>query len=141
MQRTLLAFAILIISPGWAAGQDVKPATQQTTPPANARFEILQSSLSSRFIYRLDRFSGQISRGVTSRTIDEITWEEMTIDGLPAISDPAAPRFQMSLSGTDYNLSFLLDTETGTIWHLVLETQTSPDGAESVVSKWQPFPE
>jgi hypothetical protein len=124
--------------PSWASGQDVNPAHQQTTPPPNARFEIVQSPLAARWTFRLERYSGRVSQ-IVSTADDYVTWEDMEVIGLPTIQAAAKPRFQIFTSGIAARHTFLLDTETGNTWRVVADKRKSPDGTEYEVYVWQPF--
>ena len=138
MRCALLAVVILGVWPSWASGQDAKPADQQTTPPPNARFEIVQSPSGARWTFRLDRFSGRVSQYVSTAD-DYVTWEDMEVIGRPAIQTAAKPRFQIFTSGLGARFTFLLDTETGNTWQVVVGTRKAPDGTEYEVNVWQPF--
>jgi len=138
MRYALLAVVMLGVGPSGASGQDAKPAHQQTTPPPNARFEIVQSALGARWTFLLDRFSGRVSQYVSTADND-VTWEEMEVIGRPAIQTAAKPRFQIFTSALGARFIFLLDTETGSTWQVVVGTRKSSDGTEYEVNVWQPF--
>ncbi len=138
MRRIIVTFVMLAVLPCWASAQDATPPHQQTTPPPNARFEIVQSPLAARWTFRLDRFSGRVAQLVKTPDYDNI-WKEMEIIGLPATSTPARPRFQIFTSGLAARYTFLLDTETGKTWLVVTGKRRSQDGSEYEVNLWQPF--
>lgn len=111
---------------------------QQTTPPLNAQFEVVQSQLAAKWTFRLDRFTGHVAQLV--KTLDgENTWEEMLVPGLPIITAPARPSFQIFTSGLAARHTFLIDTDTGQTWVIVSVTQKRPDGTEYEVSAWEAF--
>jgi hypothetical protein len=113
---------------------------QQTTPPPNARYEIVQSELAARLTFRLDRFTGHIAQLVKNATDDD-TWEPMLIIGLSEIKAPTRPRFQVFTSGLAARYTFLIDTGTGKTWVVTKNTGHAKDGTEFDVSVWQPFAE
>ncbi len=113
---------------------------QQTTTPVGARFEIIQSELSAKWTFRLDRFTGHISQLVKTKDDDD-SWEEITVISLPAASAPFHPRFQIFASGIAARFTFLIDTESGKTWVLVGAKRKSQDGTEYDYSYWSPFVE
>ena len=133
----LMVLSLFFIFEG-ASAQEPSDIHQKTTLPANARFEIVQSQLSARWTFRLDRFTGQVAHLVRTQG-DDTTWEEMMVDGLPAISEPTRPRFQIFTSGLAARHTFLIDTDTGRTWQVVSGTRRRPDGTEHEVNLWQRF--
>ena len=65
--------------------------------------------------------------------------EDMEVIGRPAIQTAAKPRFQIFTSGLGARFTFLLDTEIGNTWQVVVGTRKAPDGTEYEVNVWQPF--
>jgi len=136
--RYIVLIAVMLAVPSWTSAQQVSPSHQHTTLPANARFEILQSQLAARWTFRLDRFSGRVAQLV--KTVDDDNaWEEMEVIGLPAVSAPSRPRFQLFTSGLAARHTFLLDTDTGDTWVVVTGKRKRPDGTKYEVNVWQPF--
>src|SRR5262245_24291734 len=129
MRCALLAVVMLAIWPSWASGQDAQPVHQQTTPPPNARFEVVHSPFGPRFTFRLDRFSGRVSQ-IMSTADDNVTWEAMVVIGRPEIETTAKPRFQIFASGHGPRFTYLLDTETGNTWQVVVDKRKHADGTE-----------
>lgn len=64
----------------------------------------------------------------------------MEIIGLPDIPNPTVPRFQMFVTG-ELSQTFLLDTETGVMWHMIVERRQSPGGPDQAVGVWRPITE
>lgn len=139
LHGVLLVVIAVVCRPALASAQDSNPASQQTTAPPSARFEIVQSPLSARWTFRLDRYSGEVSMIVS--VDDNVGWEKMMVLGLPSIQSPSKPRFQIFTSGIAARHTFLLDTETGKSWMVVMTKMKNPDGSESEVNLWQPFAE
>ena len=133
----LVVLSLLFVVEG-AFAQEPSDLHQQTTLPANARFEIVQSQLQARWTFRLDRFTGQVAQLVRT-TGDKNTWEQMMVDGLPAITAPSRPRFQIFTSGLAARHTFLIDTDTGRTWQVVTGTRHRSDGTEYEVNLWRPF--
>jgi len=121
---TLLFFGSILLA------QEPAPSDvhQQTTPPPNARFEIVQSEVTAKSTYRLDRFTGHVDLLVKSET-EGYSWEDMPVTGLPRTVSPTKARFQLFTSGIAVRFTFLLDTDTGKSW-IVVSDHT-----------WQPFAE
>jgi len=121
-----------------ASGSAQEPADihQHTTPPADARFEVMQSELTAKWTFRLDRFSGHIDQLV--KTSDGSVWQAMTIMGLPPVTATRA-RFQLFTSGLAAKFTFLIDTTTGQTWELASGKTKLPDGTESESLAWQPI--
>ena len=113
---------------------------QQTTTPANARFEIVQSELAAKLAFRLDRFTGHVAQLVRT-TADDNAWEEMEVLGLPKITAPTRARFQIFTSGLAARFTFLIDTDTGNTWVVVTSKRRASNGTEYDVSLWQPLAE
>jgi hypothetical protein len=111
---------------------------QKTSPPPDARFEIVQSQLAAKWTFRLDRFTGHVAQLVVTSD-DDTTWEEMPIWGLTQIPSPSRPRFQIFTSGLAARHTFLIDTTTGLTWKLVTSKKKAEDGTEYEVHSWQPF--
>jgi hypothetical protein len=112
---------------------------QQTTPPADARYEIVQSELAAKWTFRLDRFTGHVSQLVKTAS-DENTWEQMDVLHLPTIT-PTHARFQLFTSGLAARHTFLLDTSTGKTWVVVTGKRRRSDETEFEATYWQPFAE
>lgn len=112
---------------------------QSSLVPSAARYEILQSELAARWTFRFDRFTGHISQIVHDKE-DTLSWEDMTVEGLPSVTAPSRPRFQLFLSGIAAKWMFILDTETGRSWQLQHTTTKNPDGSESESYVWSILP-
>jgi len=114
---------------------------QQTTTPANARYEIVQSELAAKLTFRLDRFTGQVRQLVHTKD-DSNTWQMTTvIGGLPGITSAPRARFQIFTSGLAARHTFLIDTDTGKTWTLLTLKGKNPDGTEYEEVVWGPFVE
>lgn len=135
--KAFLAFALISSA---SAQESAKPVHQQTTPPANARFEIVQSTLAARLSFRLDRYTGQVWQLVKTKD-DDTAWEETPVRGIVRGEKSTRPRYQIFTSGFAARHTFLLDTDTGRTWVIVVSKRKSADGTEYEQNVWVPFPE
>jgi photosystem II stability/assembly factor-like uncharacterized protein len=134
--RTIVVFALILVglTSTASAESDASDIHQSTTPPLDARYEVVQSQLAAKWTFRLDRYTGRVSQLV--RTEDEgKTWETMIIQGLPEVSTPTRPRFLIFTSGLASRHTFLMDCDTGQTWVL---TSVSVAGDVEIVV-WKPF--
>ncbi|MBF0631963.1 MAG: hypothetical protein HQL89_13360 [Magnetococcales bacterium] len=111
---------------------------QFTSPPLEARFEILQSQLAARWTFRLDRYSGRIWQLVITSDGDS-TWEEMPVMGLPKGQATALPHFQIFTSGLAARHTFLIDNDTGKTWVLISRKLNNKDGTVHETNSWELF--
>src|SRR5437879_2231323 len=102
MTLARFGFAVTVIAMAfWAPTQAQDSPNnihQQTSAPANARYEIVQSELAAKLTFRLDRFTGHISQLVHTKN-DNDSWEATPVVGLPTVSSPSRPRFHIFTSG------------------------------------------
>jgi hypothetical protein len=82
-----------------------------------------------RQTFKLDRFSGRVWQKVVDDK-DNPSWEETIVESRPKQVSPGHPHFQIFLSGYMAKDTFLIDTDTGDTWQLVVDTQTDKDGKE-----------
>jgi hypothetical protein len=122
-----------------AVGQsDLADVHQSTSTPPNARYEIVQSELTAKWTFRLDRYTGHVWQLV--RAPDESNaWEAVKVISLPTIAAPLVPRFQIFASGLAAKFTFLIDTLSGQTWTLVARHKTNKDGTTEDITSWQPF--
>jgi hypothetical protein len=116
---------------------ETKPSNA-TSPPQNARYEVVQSSLAAKWTFLLDRFTGRVFQLVRTPT-DGVAWEVMAALRLPNIANPTQARFQLFTSGIAARHTFLIDTSTGASWSLVSSIQKNDDGTQSEIPTWEPF--
>ena len=133
-----LAMLVLVLSATISA-QEPADIHQHTTPPTDARFEVIQSELAAKWTFRLDRFTGHIDQLVKSSDGSSL-WEAMLIVGLPPVASTHA-RFQLFTSGLAAKFTFLIDTTTGQTWELASSKTKLPNGTESEDLIWQRFGE
>lgn len=138
--RLFTAFALSASLVDVSAQESPKPIHQQTTPPLNARYELVQSTLAARLTFRLDRFTGRVWQLVRTKDDDNM-WEEMTVLERPPAPTNTRARYLIFTSGLAARYTFLIDTETGKSWIVVSSKRKNQDGSEYDVSLWQPFAE
>jgi hypothetical protein len=137
--KNLTAAAILLLTlSGSAFAQQASDIHQQTTAPAGARFEIVQSELAARWTFRLDRFTGRVSQLVTPPLGGHV-WDGMIVLDLPPASGTPHAKFQIFTSGIAAKHTFLIDVETGKTWVLESIKTTDKDGNEEEYNEWEPF--
>ncbi len=125
-----LALLICLIT-SVALGQEMPNNVPQLSSPVNnAHFEIVASRWMRREIFRLDRYSGRIWQLVVSGEGDAKTtfWQDMREENIPFLSSSNHPHFQIFLSGEFVADTFLIDTDSGSIWRMVEATKKSPEG-------------
>jgi hypothetical protein len=133
--RFFSLYVLLFVT--FAAHGQESPIHNQTTPPPNAKFEIVQSQIAAKYTFRLDRFTGQVSQLVHTSTGGN-SWENMRVIDASKASTNTYPHFQIFLSGIAAKHSFLIDTDSGNTW--TLTTLTDDAGKETEVV-WKPFEE
>lgn len=106
-----------------------------TSPSPSARYEILQSSITMRDTYRLDRFTGRVDRLIS--TGDGPKWKMLPVRGGLPSTQSTEPRFQLFLSGTATKGTYLIDTLTGKTWRLVEVPPAAP--TEPPFTIWIPM--
>jgi hypothetical protein len=123
LRTALIVFAVVLCHAAAADGQEIRE-NRTTTPPFQARFEILQSELDGRFTYRLDRYTGRVDQ--LMQKAGQSLWQEMNVPDRAAVSAPTAPRFRLFTSSSNISarITLLLDTQTGQAWKLTAQTWT-----------------
>jgi hypothetical protein len=122
--RWLLAWMIVV--PAVVSGQSmVAQKHQATAPPAEARFEIIQSSFVAKLTLRLDRFTGAVDQLMT-RPDSTIGWEPIVRRSHRDPDTQVAGRanYQIFTSGLAIRYTFLINVTSGATWELV-EDRTS----------------
>ena len=136
--KHVAAVILLLTLSGNLLAQQTSDIHQQTTAPAGARFELVQSELAAKWTFRLDRFTGRISQLVKAASGGN-AWEDMIILGLPSTTGTPHAKFQICTSGLAARHTFLIDVETGRTWVISSEKTTDKEGHEQESSAWEPF--
>ena len=110
-----------IVMPAAARGQSTLVQKHETTAaPAEARFEIVQSSFIAKMTLRLDRFTGNVDQ-LVSRADSTIGWEPIQRRTHRDADTRVAGRanYQIFTSGIAARYTFLINVTTGATWQLV----------------------
>ena len=137
MRHIFYVLAYVAFSGGAFAQESATPSHQQTSPPPNSRFEVIQSPLAAKWTFRLDRYSGRVWQLVKTKD-DDNKWEEMPVVDRPKPSAPK-PRFQLFTSGLAARHTFLIDADTGKTWLVVTGKRKNTDGSEYEIYLWEPL--
>ena len=139
MRSLMLALLLSALPTGARAQSPPSPAAASTVLPAEARYQIVQSPLTLRDTFRLDRVTGRVHRMV-EREGSGLTWVEMVVVERPNLPQSGRPRFALFLSGITGRSDYLLDTITGRTWApaLVAARNKRPDESELA---WAPVAE
>lgn len=114
-------FFTLVLTTLTCFGADTAVIHMMTASAPSARYEIISSTLAARHTFRLDRFCGEVSQIVKVQTQgDELTWQGMWVSGLPKCPADNKPRYQIFTSGMAVRHTFLINTETGKTWQLMV---------------------
>lgn len=151
MKHLVLVNLVVLIFGSTLFPQEPTDNHQHTTPPPNARFEIVQSELTAKWTFRLDRFTGHVCQlvsinsdakeGETVTPAGNVTWQDMPVIGIGLLEKPTRAHFQVFTSGIAAIHTYLIDTDTGKTWVLVKDQKKRDDGTEYEVNLWQPFGE
>ena len=136
--EAFLAFVFCSLASTTAAQSSASDIHRATTPPSDARFEIVQSQLVAKWTFQLDRYTGHVRQLVKTQDGGS-AWQVMFVAGLPELSRPDKPRFVIFTSGLAARHTFLMDTETGKTW-VPVSTTFPIEGKDPVeVVEWWPF--
>lgn len=135
MKRVRATIICLLLLVPVVAHADLSNVHQSTTPPADGRFEIVQSQLAARWTLRLDRYTGEVMQLLLNEQKVN-TWHRIPVQDLPKIKNPSRPRFQIFTSGLAARHTFLLDAFTGKTWTLIFDSIPTKEGEmETIVFK------
>jgi hypothetical protein len=119
-------FATFFLLVAMAFAADEPSRAVATTQPTNARFQIVQSEITAKGTFKLDRFTGRVWQLLS--TPNGHVWSAMNVQGVKG-TDSTVARFQLFSSGLAYRFTYLLDTINGMCWELV--------SAEDSNDSWQ----
>ncbi|MFZ5563129.1 MAG: hypothetical protein ACOZBW_03700 [Thermodesulfobacteriota bacterium] len=142
----LAVLLVLSSTHAWAAQEPpeapdlIRTVTHyKTASPDNARYEVIQSETAPRWLFKLDRYTGQVYQ-LTQTSKGEIHWIEMLVWERPEIKKPAMARFQLFISGFSAAYAILMDTAEGGSWILQVRQVKNKDSGESMdVTGWFPI--
>ena len=142
MRHFALVTLVVLMFGGTLLAQENAEIHQHTTPPVDARFEIVQSELAAKWTFRLDRFTGRVAQlSVDAADDSVVSWWDTPVVGLPQLENPTRARFQLFTSGIAAKHTFLIDTDTGKTWLMVNEHAKRANGTEYEHIAWVPFTE
>lgn len=94
-----------------------------TSPASSSRYEIVQSQLTARDTFRLDKVCGLVWQMVTD-TAGELHWQEIPFfDTKLVCASDGRVRYQLFISAIAARYTFLINTDSGKTWHLVVDSQ------------------
>ena len=128
----LLAFTI---SSAAYAQSGIAQAHQKTAVSYDARYDFVQSTISAKWTFRLDRYTGSVSQLVATSS-GRYAWDAMFVKNIPKVSNPVKPRFILFMSGIASRHTYLLDSFTGKSWAL---TTTTDGKTKKTTNFWNPF--
>ncbi len=89
-----------------------------TTVPDTARYEIVQSQILARLMFRLDRYTGRTWQFVETQG-GSYAWEMVSWGNADTTeSNPGEARYQIFASGILAQQTVLMNTDTGRSWSL-----------------------
>jgi hypothetical protein len=118
MLRTTVLAAVVAFLPHCASADDFVAIPDSSTISPSDRYEIVQSQITAKWTFRLDRFCGKVSQLVSNSDGDDI-WQHMEIVGLPNCQTDGKPHYQLFTSGIAAKHTFLMNTGSGVTWLLV----------------------
>ena len=130
-----LAAMIVLLLPLKAHALAENLANCQTTAPADARYEIVQSSIAAEYTFLLDKYRCHVFQLVMTPD-SSVTWQVMPVADLPQSESDSRVRYQIFTSGIAARFTFLLNVETSKTWQL---TQSN-DSEGNEILFWQPLP-
>lgn len=120
------AVVVLLVAverPAITQAQSPEPAAihERSTLPSSARFEIVQSTISAKGTYRVDRFRGNVFQLVQTQG-GGLTWDLIPRGAHPVdkVTDGQA-NYQFFTSGIAMKCTYLLNVNTGATWELVAD--------------------
>lgn len=119
-----LTLAILFLSLcALSASAQESHNSAQTSVPADSRFEIIQSDITAKATFRLDKFTGQIHQMVMNAKGDTL-WQLMTKVANPedTIRLNGKVNYQLFTSGIVVRDTFLININTGATWKLFADS-------------------
>ena len=126
MRRSILTICAALLLPSYARSQTTLPQHQSSLLPAEARYEIIQSTLAVKFTLRVDRFTGTTAQLVLASD-SSLTWQDIArIDHfVPDTRVPARVNYQVFTSGLGLRFTFLLNVNTGATWQITEDPKTT----------------
>ena len=121
--KKILVISILIYKSICIFSQDEEyPSYVSTTIPSNSRFEIIQSSLSAKFTFKVDKFTGDTYQLVIDNQ-NILSWNKIYRykHELDIITNENKVNYQLFSSGIAGKHTFLINVDTGATWLFVVD--------------------
>ena len=119
MNRILVFVCFVMMSLYGFAQLEHHPSV--STSQTGGRYEIIQSPIARRLIFRLDKYTGEVHQYVLGKD-DKPLWEKISNAWLSLILDKEKKqgyiKFQLFMGGIAVADCFLLDIETGVTFQL-----------------------
>jgi len=136
MKKVIIGFFLIAsITNIFAQSKDTR-IHSSTTLGQLSRNEIIQSSITSDWTYKVDKVCGSISQLIT-KSNETFIWESTEVLGLPKCTNDGKIRYQVFLSGITGRNFFLVNTETGKTWKMT----NNKDGQGKWITSWIAFEE
>ena len=112
---------VLLVLSRSAAAQREPVQHERSAVSSESRFEIVQSTIVARSTYRIDKFTGRIDLMVM-RADSSLRWQPMPRREHPSGDTRVAGRanYQVFVSGIANRHTYLINTNNGATWQLVL---------------------
>lgn len=97
---------------------------EKTMVPTTSRYEFIQSHITARNSFRVDKYTGNVYQIVQTKD-DKLTWQ--IIEKLDHPLDKTIEEtvnYQMFTSGMAARFTFLLNVNSGATWQLTQDTET-----------------
>ena len=130
----LFCFFGLCLPVSGQESKDPTPIHTNTTVPETARFEIVQSTIAARWLFKLDRQTGTVYQIVQTKE-GEVAWERMEALSMP-IAATSGVHYEIFMSGIAARFMFLMNLDTGKTWQL--QSSTDPKTNERI-NTWVPI--
>jgi len=129
LRKIVLSITLLFPLAHVITAQDLQSVWHEaSTPPSDARYEIVQTGVVPKWTLKLDRITGNVERLLSEKS-GSLAWEKMRVLPHPKAVNLVKPHFQILTVSQPNQSTLLLDTESGATWRMV---RTGDSGI------WQP---
>lgn len=118
--RVLIVFVLSLLPTSAFAQDDPPPLHASSAITSFSRYEMIQSHLAARWLFRLDRQTGEVSQIVQDKE-ENLKWQKMEVKDLPP-AQKSGVHYQLFISGFAAKFSFLMNVDDGRTWQLEKET-------------------
>jgi hypothetical protein len=111
-------FILIIVSLTYQVRAQAIYSHQPSSVPESSRFEIVQSELGVEYIFKIDKYSGEVFRLVEGDPT-YYTWENMEVSNHPRdVATEDKINYQIIISGISTWYILLLNVNTGATWQI-----------------------